>query len=127
MVSHYIIFLGKLVVAAVSTGCCVFVLTTVEPYSSTVSDPLLPAVLTFILSYFVGSFFMTTYATSIDTVFICFLVDEESNGDKMLADEGLKNIVAKHADESQAIADRYHDGSGHNQKTSTSVQPEYME
>lgn len=119
MVAHYVMFLGKVLVAAASTGVLVAILTLVEPYKSTVSDPLLPAALTFILSYFVGSFFMTTYATSIDTVFICFLVDEEGNEGQMFADEGLKNIVEKHAADSQRIAERYNDGA----PTKTQVEP----
>jgi len=91
-----------------SAGLCGAILMNVEPYKTKIADPLFPVILTFILTYFVGSFFMTTYGTTMDTVFLCFLIDEEENGAKgkpMLADQGLLDCIAANADESKKMAE----------------------
>lgn len=48
---------------------------------------------------------MVVYETTIDTVFICFLVDEEVNGTgKMFASEKLQRLVGKYKPESDDMA-----------------------
>ena len=60
-----------------------------------------------LISIAIGLLFLTVYDTAIDTVFVCFLIDETANGKRgipMLADEGLRNIVQKYEDESKKLA-----------------------
>ena len=83
----------------VALGCAAGVagfLLNVEPYKSTVSSILLPVLLVFVLSYFVAALFLAIFDASVDTIFICFLLDEERNGNlgRMLASENLQDIIA---------------------------------
>ena len=62
----------------------------------------------FLLSYMVASLFMVVYDTTIDTVFLCFLVDEEVNAvdGQMLASKGLLKVIGKYEKESQDMASK---------------------
>merc|ERR1719365_411070 len=77
-----------------------------EPYKSELSSPILPLFIIFVISLAVALMFLTVYDTAIDTVFMCFLLDEKHNkaNGRMLADEGLRNIVQKYEEESKKLA-----------------------
>ena len=50
---------------------------------------------------------MIIYETAIDTIFLCFLIDEENNkGGNMLASPDLQKIIDEHAEKSKKIADK---------------------
>ena len=63
----------------------------------------------FIISLAIALIFLSVYDTAIDTIFLCFLVDEEANKNSglMLADQNLKEIVQKYEKESKDLADSY--------------------
>ncbi len=52
------------------------------------------------LRHIVARLFLQVYDTAVDTVFLCFLVDEKQNKSSgcMLADEGLKEVVSNYED-----------------------------
>jgi len=105
--------LGKIMIPLATTGLCAALLLNVEPYKSELSSPIYPLVVIFIISVAVALMFLTVYDTAIDTVFMCFLLDEKhnkSNG-RMLADEGLRNIVQKYEAESKKLAASVQGGS----------------
>ena len=58
--------------------------------------------------------FLTVYDTAIDTVFICFLVDEEANKNSgtMMADKGLRDIVQKYEGKSKELANQMKENRG---------------
>eukprot|EP01083_Nonionella_stella_P138963 423043_1 len=58
------------------------------------------------MSLAISMMFLTVYDTAIDTVFMCFLIDEQhnKNNGQMLADEGLREIVQKYESESKKLA-----------------------
>ena len=59
------------------------------------------------LAYIIASVFMIIYETAIDTIFLCFLIDEENNkGGNMLASPDLQKIIDEHAEKSKKIADK---------------------
>merc|ERR1719397_1167803 len=96
LVSKIVIMVGKFVILAVPTGLAGLLLMTLEPYKSEMSSLTFPLVIIAILNYFVGWILMEVYETCVDTVFLCFLVDEENNKDTvtgLLADKGLIDIV----------------------------------
>ena len=72
-----------------------------------ITSPFLPLVIIFIISFGVAQLFMTVYDTAIDTVFLCFLIDEKHNksSGQMLADPELREIVQKYEADSKKLAD----------------------
>merc|ERR1712176_1607978 len=65
-----------------------------------------PLIIIFIISFCVAQVFMTVYDTSIDTIFLCFLIDEKHNKNSgaMMADKNLREIVQKYEKESKELA-----------------------
>ncbi len=98
IVSSYIVFIGKLFVAFVTTGIAGVAM--FRYYGKELNSPVLPMITVFILAYMIASLFMSVVETVIDTVFICFLVDEKYNkaSGKMLADPGLLEVINAHSD-----------------------------
>lgn len=99
--------LGKIMIPLMTMGVCGFILVEMDPYKTELQSPLLPLIVIGIISFAVAMLFLTVYDTAIDTVFVCFLIDEKQNKDSgkpMLADEGLRNIVQKYEAESKKLA-----------------------
>ena len=60
-----------------------------------VSSPILPMIITAILSYGVASFFLGVYETAIDTILLCFCEDckiNKSTGTYYMSDELLSYV-----------------------------------
>lgn len=74
-VGSFIIVLGKLVVSFLTAGIAAFVMVKTS-YGVDLSSPLLPGVVILLLAYIISSLFMIIYETAIDTIFLCFLIDE---------------------------------------------------
>jgi len=99
-VSTILLTIGKVSIAL--TNMCVFGLTLeYSVLGANISSPYGPAIVIFILSYFVARMFMALFETLIDTTFFCFLVDSENN-DKgmMLAHKNLQKLVGKYEKDS---------------------------
>ena len=74
LVGTFLIFFGKICVAAITTGIAAMVLMYV--YSdSRLSSTVMPIVVSFIIAYVVASLFMEVFETALDTMFLCFLAD----------------------------------------------------
>lgn len=74
-VGSFIIILGKLVVSFLTAGIAAFIMVKTS-YGVDLSSPLLPGVVVLLLAYIISSLFMIVYETAIDTIFLCFLIDE---------------------------------------------------
>jgi hypothetical protein len=109
--------LGKILIPLITVGLCGSVLFYAEPFKSDIDSIVWPLLVIFVLSVAVGLLFLTVYDTAIDTVFMCFLIDEKVNKQQgmMLADEGLRNIVQKYEAESKKLADDMQAGRSSNQ------------
>eukprot|EP00457_Paulinella_chromatophora_P002520 gb/GEZN01002525.1/.p1 GENE.gb/GEZN01002525.1/~~gb/GEZN01002525.1/.p1 ORF type:complete len:681 (-),score=119.68 gb/GEZN01002525.1/:357-2399(-) len=111
-VSVALMFIGKVTVAVVTTGVCVYALvmdTPVEQYglpsAPAISSPIAPAILVFILAYTVASLFMNIFETAIQTTLLCFLVDCEHGKDgELFASRGLTRLIERHGKLSAEIA-----------------------
>uniref|UniRef100_A0A6A7G9N8 Choline transporter-like protein n=1 Tax=Hirondellea gigas TaxID=1518452 RepID=A0A6A7G9N8_9CRUS len=107
MVAGYLLMIGKVVVAVFTAGIIGMILVTTEPYKTEVASPVFPVLVTLLLAYMIGSIFMVVYDTTIDTIFLCFLVDEENNkGGEMLASKSLQKVIGKYADASAKEAEK---------------------
>lgn len=100
--------LGKILIPLFTAVVCGSVLVYVDPWKSQLDSIYFPLLIIVLISIAIGLLFLTVYDTAIDTVFVCFLIDETANGKRgipMLADEGLRNIVQKYEDESKKLAE----------------------
>jgi len=110
--STIVTMLGKIMIPLATTGVCAVLLLNAEPFKSELSSPIYPLVVIFIVAIAVALMFLTVYDTAIDTVFMCFLLDEKHNkkNGRMLADEGLRSIVQKYEAESKKLAESVQGG-----------------
>jgi choline transporter-like protein 2/4/5 len=112
IVTDVLIFIGKLSIASITMGIAGYILTKMPQYADRVTSPVFPCLFVFIEAYVIASVFMLIFDTSIDTVFLCFLVDCEQNNpkgntpQKMLASDSLTSIVSNHSKESAEKAER---------------------
>lgn len=104
--SDIVIKIGKFFVFGVSTGVAGLIFLTLEPYKSDMSSISIPLITAGLVNYYIGWIFMVLYDTAIDTIFLCFLIDEENNEGHMLADEALLKLVNDHKKESEEAARR---------------------
>merc|ERR1712176_666839 len=106
LVSAIVINIGKIVIFLTSTALAGLIMVYIEPYKSDMSSIIFPIVTIAIMTYTVGWLFMVVYETAVDTVFLCFLVDEQNNKESgtMLADEGLLGLVDKYQADSERVA-----------------------
>lgn len=108
LVSQYLLVIGKVVVTLFCGGFVGLIITNAEPYKTDVSSAVFPVLITMFLAYLVASLFMVVYDTTIDTIFLCFLVDEEVNKEKgqMRARPSLVKLIDDHAVASKDAADK---------------------
>jgi len=106
--SAMVTMLGKVLIPLMTMAICGALMLNSEPFKSELSSPILPLVVVFIVAYGVAQMFLTVYDTAIDTIFLCFLLDEKHNkaNGKMLADPALRAIVQKYEKESKELADQ---------------------
>lgn len=103
VVTTLVLTLAKVAVAALTAGVGLIILQ--FAFFETVSSTILPTVMIFAIGYSVAALFMIVFASVIDTIFLCFLVDAEVNSaGNMFASQELQELVGKYKDESQAKA-----------------------
>jgi len=96
-ISHYMELFGRLTIAAVTTGLCIIILSESSYYKQNLSSVLLPGLMIFLVSYMIGSLFMMVYEVAVDTIFLCYLIDEETHpdGPKFAHDELTRMTALK--------------------------------
>jgi len=75
-------------------------------YGDEISSIAMPCFVIFVLAYLVATLFMALFETTIDTIFLCFLIDEELNkaSGQMFASPSLQQLVDAHATTSAEMA-----------------------
>merc|ERR1719262_523259 len=93
MFTWIIIWIGKVLVALVPTAAGVFFY--MYYFEDDYDGIILPGVAMLAINWMVSSGFMTVYETAVDTIFLCFLLDEQANkqAGKMFAEKELAEIV----------------------------------
>lgn len=92
--------LAKLTIAF---GCGFFMYAILE-YSGSYDDlysPVLPTFLAFLLAFFIANAFMNVYDMAIDTILVCFCMDEKENKESgnMYCSDTLKKAIGVKTDE----------------------------
>lgn len=105
-VSTFLLFVGRIMVAAATTGFAVIVMLKWDSLKVNLNSPVMPAVIIFLLAFGVVTLFMMVFETVIDTVFLCFLIDEEHNkaAGKMTCSAGFKKLIDDYSDKSERLA-----------------------
>lgn len=110
VVSVFLMFLGKVTIAIATAGFGGIFIHFRYP---NISSPVLPMVVIFIVGYIVGSLFMAVFEVAMDTVFLCFLIDEKMHAGSgtMCASKGLRALVDNEEirAESKVIASQQHE------------------
>jgi len=105
-VSHWTELFGRMAIASLNTGFAVLLMYYVPYYQDNVSSFLFPAVIIFTISWMVASFFMMVLQVAVDTVFLCFLIDETvHNGTPKFASGKLRQMAANAQDSYVPLAD----------------------
>jgi choline transporter-like protein 2/4/5 len=106
VVSGILLQISKLAVAALNTTLFAIIIVYYEPIASKLSSPVGPVFIIFVVSWGVATVFMSVFHSIIDTVFLCFLVDAETNpAGQMLASVSLQKLVGKFQKESEKHAE----------------------
>jgi len=79
LVSSISLGMTKLVVAALSSGICTVILVQMPYFVQRVNSPIAPAIVVFIVSYILASIVMIVVQSTMDTLFLCFVIDGESH------------------------------------------------
>jgi len=120
LVGEYMLVCGKIIVSLLSTGICGLIIKGI--YDTRVSSIVMPCLLVFLIGYFVASVFMNLFETAIDTIFLCFLIDEEANKEsgQMYASKSLKDLIDAHSATSREMHEQ--ELQFRNQKQGTAMQ-----
>lgn len=79
VVAGFLIFLGKLFVALVTTLCAFVVLSREDQDDTNTYDYMLPVIGISVISYAIASAFFSVYDMTLDTLFLCFCEDCDRN------------------------------------------------
>jgi hypothetical protein len=82
VVTSFVIGIAKLFNGTITCLVGILLLQNVSPYNEKVASPTMCAIVIFIIGYAVGSSVLSVYNAVIDSVFICYLIDEDKNKDK---------------------------------------------
>jgi len=111
-VTKIIYLMGEVSVALTCAAVTILYLGSMTPYTEIVSSPILPGLSAFIIGGIIAKAFFGIFDSLIDTIFLCFLMDEKMNkdsGGKMHASRGLLNLInhKEHKKNSEAMADKH--------------------
>lgn len=76
-VGSMVIILGKLFISVTTAFICQIILQNSTKLATLLYTPVLPVIIIFIVSYFMGSMFISVYGTSADAILHCYCLDEE--------------------------------------------------
>ena len=72
-----ILFLGKLFIVGAATASSYAIMLNVEPWRAEIQTIYFPLLLVAVLSYFISTVFMQVYSSTMDTIIMCFIADEQ--------------------------------------------------
>lgn len=75
-VGSIIMFIGKLLIASITT-VIVWVIFSYSGWGTLIS-PVLPLIVVFVYSWAISMLFMSVYELAMDTLLVCFIVDESN-------------------------------------------------
>jgi len=91
-VSKYTEIFGRIAIALLNTGIFVVIMTYLPYYADNLSSVMFPSIIIFILSIIIASHFMQVFEVGVDTIFLCYLIDESVHGKPRFASKKLQLI-----------------------------------
>jgi len=92
-ISSYMEIFGRISISALTTGISLAILYSYNYYANRISSFIFPALIIFIVSYLISSLFMLVFEVAVDTIFLCFLVDEKVHGHAKFAHQDLASMT----------------------------------
>merc|ERR1712032_464766 len=93
-ISKYTELFGKFIVSMMTTGIAMLVMKYHAFYADNLESMLCPAVIVFVITYMISSMFMMVFDVAVQSIFLCFLVDESVNGEPIFATDEMKELVS---------------------------------
>jgi hypothetical protein len=78
-VGQILMFLGKIVIAGLTTFLFYLLITFVQEIHANVQEPIYLLILVFIAAYAIGVVFMAVYSIAMETIMACFIIDEKTH------------------------------------------------
>ena len=96
-ISHWLEVIGRVTIAALTTGLCVLILNEHKYYQNQLSSVLAPSLVIFVLALLIASLFMLVYEVAVDAIFLSYLIDESAhNGTAKFAHSELAAKTTAH-------------------------------
>lgn len=92
-ISHYTEFVGRLTISFINTAIAAFVLKYYPYFESNVSSILFPCAIVFVMSYIIAALFLMVIEVSVETLFLCYLLDDSVNQPAKYASYELHRIA----------------------------------
>ena len=93
-VSHYTELFGRMAISSLNTGFAVLIMYYLPYYETNISSFLFPAVIIFVISWMIASFFMMVLQVAVDSIFLCFLIDETVHDSPRFASHKLTQMAS---------------------------------
>ncbi len=94
IIQGYALLIIKLFVCFVTGGSFYYIINNYR--TDVLSDLVAPTIFVMIIAWLTASMFTDVYDTSMDTILMCFITDEESNGSPKFAPKEMADLVDKH-------------------------------
>ena len=101
-ISKYTEQFGRFIISLLNTGIALLVMKYNTYYYNNLGSYLFPSIIIFIVSYIISALFMMVFDVGVETIFLCFLIDETvNNGQPKFATDEMKQLVDQTASFSQ--------------------------
>ena len=94
IIQGYALLIIKLFVCFLTGGSFYYIINNYR--TEVLSDLVAPTIFVMIIAWLTASMFTDVYDTSMDTILMCFITDEESNGSPKFAPKEMAELVDKH-------------------------------
>jgi hypothetical protein len=91
VVGDYLLLVGRFMIAMATTGICSIIID--HTFKDEINSSAIPLTVIFVFSFTIATLFMIVFETAVDTVFLCFLIDESNPRGEMLAAPSLKKLM----------------------------------
>ena len=94
-VGYILSIVGKLAISALTTFLFYLFITFVSSVKVNIQEPIYMLILVGISSYAVAVIFMSVFDVTVDSLLVCFLIDEKSNNKAVFAPTELSDVMDK--------------------------------
>jgi len=94
-VGYILAIVGKLTIAALTTFLFYLFITFVASVKANIQEPIFMLILVAISSFAIALIFMAVFDIAVDTLLVCFLIDERSNVKAVFAPPELSDLMDK--------------------------------